>query len=284
MVELVPFAFEERLVRVVNRDGEPWFVGRDVCQVLDIRNESDALGKLDADERSEVAIPDPSGTKFAIVISEAGVYRLVFRSRKPEAERFKRWLAHDVLPQLRKTGSAGPQKRTADAPRDAAAEGLLYRLNLVREARLLFGPDRARALWRQVGLPAVPPPPATARDEAFACLRHLLDSACYEDGPRVRDLLALALEGDEEARLNLVASGVRPLDERDAFVVANRHPRLDAIFARSAWAGPLAWMRVLRRLPGSEAAGPFRWCGPAMARQPVGRGTVLPGDLLDETA
>lgn len=209
MTILIPLAFEEFLVRVVRRDGVPWFVGRDVCQVLEIRNESHALSRLDADERAEVALDDPSGTKYAVAISEPGVYRLVFRSRKPEAERFKRWLAHEVLPELRRTGKFAPAE-TENAERDAAGEALRHRLDLVREARILFGPERARSLWRHLGLPAVPPPPPTPRDEAYQCLRHLLDSVSPA-GPRVRDLLANALEDDEEARLMLLAVGVRVL-------------------------------------------------------------------------
>jgi prophage antirepressor-like protein len=78
------FAFEEHLVRVVDREGEPWFVGKDVCIALGIRNHKDALGRLDEDERAEVGIADPSGTKHATAVSEPGVYRLTFSSRKPE--------------------------------------------------------------------------------------------------------------------------------------------------------------------------------------------------------
>ncbi len=144
-----------------------------------------------------------------IVVSEPGVYRLVFRSRKPAAERFKRWLAHEVLPALRKTGQfAQPDTDKPDAPGDAAGEAVRHRLDLEREARILFGATRARSLWRQLGLPAVTPPPLSPRDEAYQCLRHLLDSPTG-NGARVRDLLANALEDDEEARLLLLAVGIR---------------------------------------------------------------------------
>ncbi len=96
MPEIIPLAFEEHLVRTILRAGEPWFVGKDVCQVLGLSNHNKALGTLDEDERAGVTISDPSGTKRAIAVSESGVYRLVFRSRKPEAERFKRWPAHPL--------------------------------------------------------------------------------------------------------------------------------------------------------------------------------------------
>ena len=107
MTALIPFVFEEQLVRAVERHGVPWFVGKDVCHCLGLKNTNDALGGLDNDEKG-VATTDPlapGGEQTVIVISEPGVYRLVFRSRKPEAERFKRWLAHEVLPKLRRDGA-----------------------------------------------------------------------------------------------------------------------------------------------------------------------------------
>ena len=107
MTGISNFAFEDHLVRVVKQGDEPWFVGRDVCKVLQIKNETQAMSRLDSDERRDgVCITDPIGREQSvIVVSEPGVFRLVFSSRKPEAERFKRWLAHEVLPELRRTGS-----------------------------------------------------------------------------------------------------------------------------------------------------------------------------------
>lgn len=269
----VNLAFEGHLVRVVDRSGDPWFIGKDVCGALSLRNHNDALGKLDKDERAEVAISDPSGTKRAIAVSEPGVYRLTFSSRKPEAERFKRWLAHEVLPELRKNGhyeaAPAPQAEAEKIP-----ESAIYRLNLVREARLLFGPERARCLWRQLGLPAVPPAPATGQDEAAMCLRYLLDTAVQDAHPAIRDVLEQALDDDENARALLISAGIRPLPERDAFLIANVHPRLTQIFEGTDWAGHHG--RVLRRLPGIVAGGQYRY-GDHMQR----RGSLVPARYLD---
>jgi len=124
---------------------------------------------------------------------------------------------------------------------------------------------------------------AAPRDEAYHCLRHLLDSPAGT-GERVRDLLANALEDDEEARLMLLVVGIRVMPERDAFVIANRHAGLEAIYRPTAWSAALEWMRVLRRLPGAQACGPVRWSGPMAPGQPLVRGTLLPGELLDENA
>lgn len=189
-----------------------------------------------------------------------------------------------MLPALRKTGQfAQPDTDKPDAPGDAAGEAVRHRLDLVHEARILFGAARARSLWHQLGLPAVPPPPLTPRDEAYQCLRQLLDSPTG-NGVRVRDLLANVLEDDEEARLLLLAVGIRVMPEHDTFVVANRHRGLEAIFKPTAWSAALEWMRVLRRLPGAQACGPARWSGPLAPSQPLMRGTLLPGDLLYENA
>jgi prophage antirepressor-like protein len=99
-------------VRVVIDADEPWFVGKDVCDALELSNHNKALSRLNEDERKGVTISDPLGKnrQKAIGINEPGIYRLVFTSRVEAAERFKRWLAHEVLPSIRKTGSYNQEK------------------------------------------------------------------------------------------------------------------------------------------------------------------------------
>lgn len=274
------FTFEGALVRAVWRGEEPWFVGRDVCVCLGLKNSNDALSTLDGDEKG-VATTDPlapGGEQIAVVISEPGVYRLVFRSRKPEAQRFKRWLAHEVLPQLRKTGAfPGPaDARAACGVGDPAAEPLLHRLQIVREARAIHGRAVAAILWRKLGLPAVPPPPPTPIDEARQLLRQILDAPDIPDGVQLRELLARAFDDDEEARLRLIASGIRVYADRETFVLANAHPWLSRALAGTEWAAHGACARVLRRLPEARPSGPTRM-GPL---QP--RGTELPATVLDD--
>lgn len=89
-------------IRAVSENGEPWFVAKDVCDVLGL--DHTALRKLDADEKGRDSIPTLGGTQQMTMVSEPGFYRLVMKSRKPEAKAFQRWVTHEVLPAIRRDG------------------------------------------------------------------------------------------------------------------------------------------------------------------------------------
>lgn len=85
--------------RVIDLNGEPWFVLNEVCDKLGIANPSDAAGRLDADEKSALGITDPHGrSQKTTVINESGLFSLILTSRKPEAKAFKKWVTSEVLP------------------------------------------------------------------------------------------------------------------------------------------------------------------------------------------
>lgn len=96
-------------VRVIDRNGEPWFVAADVCKALGLDQPHKALTRLDADEiGGGIEIPHPQNpdkTLSVSVVSEPGLYTLVLGSRKPQAKAFKRWVTHEVIPTIRKTGA-----------------------------------------------------------------------------------------------------------------------------------------------------------------------------------
>ena len=94
-------------VRVVMRDGEPWFVAKDGCECLDLGNPSQAIARLEDDERWLISNEALRANGETAVVSEPGLYSLVLGSRKPEAKAFKRWVTHEVLPSIRKTGGYG---------------------------------------------------------------------------------------------------------------------------------------------------------------------------------
>lgn len=94
-------------VRTLYQDGEPWFVGKDVCDALGYSNTRDALAKhVDDDDKNTVAIRDGiQGNPNQVIINEAGVYSLIFSSKLPAAKAFKRWVTHEVLPSIRRHGA-----------------------------------------------------------------------------------------------------------------------------------------------------------------------------------
>lgn len=99
---------DQRPFRIIDRDGEPWFVLADVCRELDIANPRDAASRLDDDEKDGVGITDTIGrTQRQTIINESGLYSLILRSSKPAARRFKKWVTGEVLPSIRKTGGYG---------------------------------------------------------------------------------------------------------------------------------------------------------------------------------
>ena len=278
------FAFNEHLVRVVAHDDEPWFVGVDVCRALELSKPENALASLDDDEKytlSEGVIGDGAGRAARLVVSEPGVFRLVFRSRKPEAEKFKRWLAHEVLPQIRRTGKYTPEESRPgmneairlDLTRDAP---LAARVDVVRLARALFGKDRARSLWTEVGLPPVP----MASDwdhsgEAVQVMSRIIDHQI--DGRPVRQLIMDAVDGDEAARLALLHFGIRPMEEEDGFYISNTAQGVRSLFVGSIWqAGE--WRTILRRLRGARPHTKVRF-GPGGHEA---RATWFPLEVLDD--
>jgi prophage antirepressor-like protein len=100
--------FNDRPVRIVACDGEPWFVARDVCNVLELTNPCKALSGLDDDEKATITNSESRaghGAQQYNIISESGLYKLVMRSRKPEAKKFVKWITAEVLPSIRKHGA-----------------------------------------------------------------------------------------------------------------------------------------------------------------------------------
>ena len=102
MTSLTVFDFESQQVRVVIHDLQPWWVASDVCEVLEIQNVTQAMSKLDEDERSMFNIGRQGSVN---IVNEPGLYSLVLTSRKPQAKAFKRWLTHEVIPSIRAHGS-----------------------------------------------------------------------------------------------------------------------------------------------------------------------------------
>lgn len=106
MQELQTFNFEELPVRTLEVDGEPYFIGKDVADILGYANGRDALSKhVDAEDKLPSQIATAGQNRNVTIINESGLYSLIFSSKLENAKRFKRWVTSEVLPTLRKTGA-----------------------------------------------------------------------------------------------------------------------------------------------------------------------------------
>ena len=128
------FDFQPNRLRVVMREGEPWFVAADVCDALGLDNNRQAMTRLDDDEKGVISSDTPGGKQDVTVINESGLYSLIMGSRKPEARKFRKWVTAEVLPAIRKTGRYEAPAAVAAEPA-AAVVPQVQALTLALEAR-----------------------------------------------------------------------------------------------------------------------------------------------------
>jgi prophage antirepressor-like protein len=126
--DIALFTFRGEEVRIMDEAGEPWWVAKDVCDILSIQNVTQAVQVLDDDERSMLNIGRQGKVN---IINESGLYNLIFQSRKPEAKAFKRWITHEVLPELNKRGSYSVSGHSSDSARIDALEASQIRMQEV---------------------------------------------------------------------------------------------------------------------------------------------------------
>lgn len=128
--EIRKFDFRGASLRTLTDEaGEPWFVAKDACDILGMSNPSMAVTALDKDEVAQIDPKDYLGSEnrsnqAVNIVSEPGLYKLIMRSRKPEAKEFQRWVTHEVLPQIRRTGGYIPMSES-DSDEDIMARAVL---------------------------------------------------------------------------------------------------------------------------------------------------------------
>ncbi len=137
MSEIIPFDYSGQQVRtLVGLDGKTWFVAADVCAVLGLAQPTRAVAGLDEDEVTTTHVVDSAGRQQEmLIISEPGLYTLLVRSRRPEAKPFRRWVTHEVLPALRRTGTYSIDQRPAETAPVPAADPLDVLAAMVAELR-----------------------------------------------------------------------------------------------------------------------------------------------------
>lgn len=129
-------------------EGDPWFVAVDVCAALGISDARKSVGLLDEDERNTVPVTDSLGREQqTFIVNEPGLYSLILRSRKPEAKAFKRWVTHDVLPTIRKTGRYDATAATRALP---AGPDLEQQARIIATLSSVIAPDYLEAKARIV--------------------------------------------------------------------------------------------------------------------------------------
>lgn len=146
MNKLQVFNYESNEVRTVMIDGEPWFVLKDVCQVLGISKYRDVASRLDDDERGLFKMDTPGGPQEMTIINESGLYGVILRSDKPEAKPFRKWVTSKVLPSIRKTGAYTSGKTIHSPAKDALAEAKL----LNSKARERNSRVKEASMWLEI--------------------------------------------------------------------------------------------------------------------------------------
>ena len=137
MNELRTFNYGETTVRTTEINGEPWFVLKDVCEVLGLSDTNRTAERLDADELTRIKLVSGGPARELIAINESGLYKVILRSDKPEAKPFRKWVTSEVLPSIRKSGGyiAGQE---AMSPEELMASALLMAQKTIeaRDARI----------------------------------------------------------------------------------------------------------------------------------------------------
>ena len=132
-IQLFSYGEEKRPVRTVEINGEVWFVAKDVCDILEHSNHRMAIQDLDEDEKGVSNVYTLGGNQSMTIISEPGLYKLAFKSRKKEAKKFVRWVTHEVLPTIRRTGCFNVSESVAEGVEPSVETGL-QRIGLIIRA------------------------------------------------------------------------------------------------------------------------------------------------------
>lgn len=155
MSNIIPFDFKGQAVRVLEIETEPWFVAADLGRVLGLSNVRMAVAALDADEKGVSNAYTPSGEQRLQIVNESGLYHLIFKSRKPAARAFRKWVTAEVIPSIRRTGkyasAEGAMDPTPAADRSTIPAFLASKSPLTFDELVFFG-ARVRCVSQALGI------------------------------------------------------------------------------------------------------------------------------------
>lgn len=274
-------------------NGEPRIKDLRLAEVLDFAQARDIrqLIKRNSNELSHHGgicgavpqnSPDPLGRgrpAMEYLLNEAQALVISMLARTPKAPEVRKMVI-DVFMEWRRGQLAPARNTTPDPITGEAVPVLTAKLALVREARHLFGHDRAKSLWQEVGLPVPEYAPDGGQEEARRCLEQILGYVPDASGPMantsVREMIELAMDDNEAAERSCATLGIRmATPDQDGFLISNRHPLIVARFRGTDWDYG-RHVRVLRRLTGACPAPKARY-GTFEAR-----GTFIPARYLEE--
>jgi len=225
--QLVPFDFEGRPVRVVtDSQGEPWFVAADVLATIGLDRK--ALERLDEDEKGVSSIHTPGGGQEMTTVNEPGLYTLVLGSRKSEAKRFKRWVTHEVLPSIRKTGSYAVPGALASLP--APTQDRVTALLLIGEA-VAKVPGVKAGIAMAATLTCIQENTGLAVETLRRTLPAANEPICSLNATQLGKLAGLSAK---TANLRLAALGLQNRNDRDEWELTD---------AGEAWAEAMPYSR-----------------------------------------
>ena len=214
MNDLQIFNYRDSVLRTIERDGELWWVLKDVCDVLGITKTADVASRLDSDEVGKIDLVDSGGRKQEMtIINEPGLYNAILRSSKPEAKDFKRWVTHEVLPSIRRTGAYTSPAMTPAQLLAAQAQVLI-----VMERRMNEMQDQAQALETKVDN-AIKAFSRPAQDHWKADIDTAIKTLC------------------EDQRLSVTATKGRMYAELEQVAVCNINARLNRLRERKKKTG-----------------------------------------------
>lgn len=173
MNALQTFTYQSYTVRTVERDGEPWFVLKDVCDVLGISKYRDVSERLDPDERGAVRVDTLGGPQTMTAVNESGLYSVILRSDKPEAKPFRKWVTSEVIPSIRRTGSYQKKQLTP-------AEQLLAQAGVLIEQERRIAALEQSAEQTRKGIALIAAPAATGKDTWQDETGHAIRQMCKE--------------------------------------------------------------------------------------------------------
>ena len=182
--EMIPFQFESHNVRVqLDAHGEPWWIAADVCAILGLKDVSRSVARLEPNEKGTLQSSTLGGQQEMLTVNESGLYRLIFRSDKPEAKRFQSWVFSEVLPSIRKTGRYEVPAPLPPLPLPQTVHERISDLRLIRdfleelggieERDLLMIRDQVRSAYLLPSGPSSPAQPALTTRAGFQAMERV---------------------------------------------------------------------------------------------------------------